>query len=162
MTGVFLPVPAFLSEGKTRIPNLAGVKYTHINLMEMAQCLHMDNGAFEVFNGYDEILLPGLSLGAKAAVGSAFNYFSPVYSGIIEAFNNGDFVKARELQIKSIEVVNIINRYGGSVRGGKAIMNLLNIKCGNCRLPIAPFSEEEYKLLKEDLEKVGFYNNIQQ
>ena len=157
MTGVFLSVPDFLAKAKTLIPNLAGVKYTHINLMEMAQCLHMDNGAFEVFNGYDEILLPGLALGAKAAVGSAFNYFSKVYFGIIDAFNNGDFEKARELQIKSIEVVNIINRYGGSVRGGKAIMNILNIECGNCRLPIAPFSEEEYKLLKEDLDKVGFF-----
>ena len=109
-----------------------------------------------MFNGYDEILLPGLALGVEAAVGSAFNYFSEVYLGIIEAFNNGDFVKARELQIKAIEVVNIINRYGGSVRGGKAIMNLLNIECGPCRLPIAPFSDEEYKLLKEDLEKIPF------
>ena len=157
MTGVYLPVPEFLAEGKKRIPNLAGVKYTHINLMEMAQCIHMDNGAFEVFNGYDEILLPGLSLGAKAAVGSAFNYFPSVYYGIIEAFDKGDFVKARELQIKSIEVVNIITKHGGSVRGGKAIMNLLGIECGPCRLPLAPFSKEEYIMLKEDLDKVGFF-----
>ena len=160
MTGVYLPVPEFLTEGKIRIPNLAGVKYTHINLMEMAQCIHMDNGAFEVFNGYDEILLPGLSLGAKAAVGSAFNYFPAVYYGIIDAFDKGDFVKARELQIKSIEVVNIITKHGGSVRGGKAIMNLLGIECGPCRLPLAPFSEEEYIQLKEDLDKVGFFSTV--
>ena len=158
MTSVFLPVPEILSEGKKIIPNLAGVKFTHNNQMEMLQCIQMDNGAFEVLNGFDELLLAGLALGVEAAVGSAFNYFSEVYLGIIEAFSKGHISKARELQMKSIEVVSIIAKYGGAVRTGKAIMNLLGIECGNCRLPIAPFSEEEYKLLNEDLNKAGFFD----
>ena len=157
MTGVTLPVPEILSEGKKIIPNLAGVKYTHNNQMEMLQCIQLDNGAFEVLNGFDELLLAGLALGVEAAVGSAFNYFPEVYLDIIEAFSKGQIAKARELQMKSIEVVSIITKYGGAVRTGKAIMNLLDIECGNCRLPIAPFSAEEYKLLKEDLNKVGFF-----
>ena len=157
MAGVNLSAVDFLSEGKKLIPNLKGIKYTHNNLMEMAQCIHIDNGAFEVFHGYDETLITGLALGAVAGVGSTYNYLYKVYLGIMEAFNNGDIEKARKLQMLSIEIVSIINKYGGGVRGGKAIMNLLNIECGPCRLPIAPFSEEEYNLLKEDLNKVGFF-----
>ena len=61
--------------------------------------------------------------------------------------------------MKSIEIVKIIIKYGGGVRGGKAIMNLINIECGPCRLPISPFSREEYNLLKNDLEKAGFIKN---
>jgi N-acetylneuraminate lyase len=157
MTGVHLSVSKFLEEGKKKIPNLAGVKFTHNNLMEMAQCLHLENGHFEVLHGYDEILIAGLALGVKAGVGSTYNYIPYIYQGIIDSFNKGDMDTARTLQMKSIEIVDIIIKYGGGVRGGKAIMNLLNIECGPCRLPIAPFSGEEYNLLKSDLKKVGFF-----
>jgi len=159
MTGVDLSVTEFLHEGKQRMPNLAGVKYTHNNLMEMAACLHLDHGAFEVLHGYDEILITGLALGAVAGVGSTYNYLPEVYAGIIEAMKKEDVKTARALQLKSIEIVNIIIKYGGGVRGGKAIMKLIGIDCGSCRLPIRAFNEEEYELLKKDLEQINFFQN---
>ena len=158
MTGVSLPVAEFLVEGKKSIPNLAGTKFTHNNLMEMGECLALNNGEFEVLHGYDEILIAGLVFGAEAGVGSTYNYLSDVYLGIMKAMESGDLETARKLQMRSIEVVKIIIKYGGGVRGGKAIMNLIGIDCGSCRLPIAPFSDEEYKTLKEDLMKISFFD----
>ncbi|MEG1563918.1 MAG: dihydrodipicolinate synthase family protein [Bacteroides sp.] len=158
MTGVSLSVPEFLVEGKKVIPNLVGTKFTHNNLMEMGECLNLNHGEFEVLHGYDEILLAGLAFGAVAGVGSTYNYLPAVYLGILEAVKKGDMVKARQLQMKSIEIVEIIIKYGGGVRGGKAIMNLIGIDCGECRLPITPFSEAEYQMLKEDLTKMGFFS----
>ena len=70
MSGVSLPVDRFLELGATRIPTLQGIKFTHNNLMEMNQCIALGGGAFEILHGYDEILLCGLALGAKAAVGN--------------------------------------------------------------------------------------------
>lgn len=156
MTGVNLSVAEFLTEGKKVMPNLVGTKFTHNNLMEMGECLALNGGEFEVLHGYDEILIAGLAFGAEAGVGSTYNYLPAVYHAIFEAMKKGDLQKAREVQQKSIEVVEIIIKYGGGVRGGKAIMNLIGIDCGNCRLPIAPFTEQEYKALKEDLKKIGF------
>ena len=156
MTGVNLSVAEFLTEGKKVMPNLVGTKFTHNNLMEMGECLALNGGEFEVLHGYDEILIAGLAFGAEAGVGSTYNYLPAVYHAIFEAMKKGDLQRARELQQKSIEVVEIIIKYGGGVRGGKAIMNLIGIDCGNCRLPIAPFTEQEYKALKEDLKKIGF------
>lgn len=157
MTGVSLSVAQFLQEGKQEIPNLAGVKYTHNNLMEMGDCIHLDNGAFEVLHGYDEILICGLALGAVAGVGSTYNYLASVYLNIMKAMEEGDLVSARVFQMQSIEVVKVIIKYGGGVRGGKAIMNLIGIECGECRLPIAPFGKEEYGSLRKDLEEIGFW-----
>ena len=156
MTGVSLSVAEFLHEGKKVMPNLVGCKFTHNNLMEMGECLALDNGAFEILHGYDEILITGLSFGATAGVGSTYNYLPEVYRGIFEAMEKGDIEKARELQMKSIEVVKIIIKYGGGVRGGKAIMNLIGIDCGPCRLPISPVSNEEYERLRKDLLEIGF------
>lgn len=156
MTGVSLPIADFLIEGKKAMPNLAGTKFTHNNLMEMGECLALNNGEFEVLHGYDEILISGLAFGAVAGVGSTYNYLPEVYLGILKAMEEKDLQKARELQMKSIEIVKIIIKYGGGVRGGKAIMNVIGIECGPCRLPIPPVSEEEYKALKTDLFQIGF------
>lgn len=158
MTGVDLSVAQFLQEGKSRIPTLAGVKFTHNNLMEMGQCIHLDNGAFDVLHGFDETLITGLALGAVAGVGSTYNYLPDVYLGIMDAMRKKELERARELQMQSIAIVEIIIKYGGGVRGGKAIMNLLSgMNFGSCRSPIAPFSNQEYEMLNKDLNKVRFF-----
>ena len=155
MTGVYLSVPEFLKEGKQVMPNLVGTKFTHNNLMEMGECLFLNNGEFEVLHGYDEILISGLVFGAVAGVGSTYNYIPNIYHGIIAAIEVGDMWTAKQLQMKSIEVVNIIIKYGGGVRGGKAIMKLIGCDCGNCRPPISSFTNEEYASLKNDLLRIG-------
>lgn len=155
MTGVHLPVARFLSEGKKHIPTLAGVKFTHNDLMEMGDCIHFQNGAFEVLHGYDEILITGLAFGAVAGVGSTYNYLPDVYTGIMQAMEQGNVEKARTLQMKSVEVVKIIIQHGGGVRGGKAIMKLIGCDCGSCRSPISSFENEEYDSLRNDLMKIG-------
>ena len=160
MTGVDLPVDTFLKEGKKVMPNLVGTKYTHNNLMEMGICLSLNDGEFEVLNGFDETLIGGLAMGVTAGVGSTYNYLPTVYSEIIEAMSKGDIERARKYQMESIEIVKIIIRYGGGVRGGKAIMNLIGIDCGNCRLPITSFSEKEYNLLKNDLNNTNSFRNL--
>lgn len=158
MSGVCLPVDKFLELGAKKIPTLQGIKFTHNNLMEMNQIINLDGGRFEILHGFDEILLCGLALGAKAGVGSTYNYAGKIYNGIIEAFDKGDMEKARELQLYSVEIVKVIIKYGGGVRGGKAIMNLLGVECGECRLPMNRFTAEEYASLKADLEAIDFFN----
>ncbi len=156
MTGVNLPVDKILAEGRKVMPNFAGTKFTHNNLMEMGVCINLDGGEFEVLHGYDEILIAGLAMGAKAGVGSTYNYIPAIYDGIFKAMAVNDVDRARELQQKSIKTVEVIIKYGGGVRGGKAIMNLIGIKCGECRSPLSPLSKEEYAALDADLNALGF------
>ena len=160
ITVVSLSVVDLLKEGKKVIPNLVGTKFTHNNLMEMGECLALNQGEFEVLHGYDEILIAGLSFGAVAGVGSTYNYIPEIYQGILQAMNNKNLDLARKLQQKSIEIVRIIIKYGGGVRGGKAIMNLLGIDCGPCRLPITSFSTTEYDALKQDLIHAGLLTSL--
>lgn len=160
MSGVSLPVEKFLEIGGKQIPNLAGIKFTHNNLMEMNQCINFEGGKYDILHGYDEILICGLALGAKAGVGSTYNYAGKIYNALLDAFEAGDLAKARELQMYSVEIVKVIIKYGGGVRGGKAIMNLLGIECGECRTPMNKFTADEYAELKKDLEAIDFFNKI--
>ena len=156
MTGVCLPVDRFLQEGRKRMPNLAGTKFTHNNLMEMGVCLDLDHQAFEVLHGYDEILIAGLAMGARAGVGSTYNYLPEVYDGLFRAMEANDLVTARRWQMQSIRTVEVLIKYGGGVRGGKEIMNVYGIPCGSCRRPLAPFTATEKAAIREDLERIGF------
>ena len=158
ITGVNLPVDKFLVEGKKKIPNLVGTKFTHNNLMEMGACIDLEQHKFEVLHGFDEILIAGLSMGAVAGVGSTYNYIPNVYHAIFESMKQNDVETARAWQMKSIRTVEVIIKYGGGVRGGKAIMKLIGIDCGSCRLPIKPFSVEEYDKLKGDLDAINFFD----
>lgn len=157
MTGVNLAVDKFLVEGKKKMPNLVGTKFTHNNLMEMGACIDLENHKFEVLHGYDEILIAGLSMGAVAGVGSTYNYIPNVYQAVFEAMKRNDVETARSYQMKSIRTVEVIIKYGGGVRGGKAIMKLIGIDCGECRLPITDFTAKEYDDLKGDLEAIKFF-----
>jgi N-acetylneuraminate lyase len=157
LTGVNIPVISFLEEADGIIPTLAGVKYTHFDLYDMQQCMAYKDGKYEILHGYDEVLLGGLALGVRSAVGSTYNYMAPLYLRLWEAFNRGDLESARKHQQVSVQVVRQLNKYGGGVRAGKEIMKLTGIDCGPCRLPIRPFSPEESDSLRVDLETIGFF-----
>lgn len=160
MTGVDLPVHEILAGAEKMIPNLAGVKFSHSNLMNLQQCLALNHERFDISFGSDEILLSALSLGVKSAVGSTYNYMAPVYIKLIEAFNKNDHQSARKFQKYSVEVVDVLNQYGGGVRAGKAIMGMIGIECGPCRLPIRNMTTGETESLKNDLSKIGFFEMI--
>ena len=66
-----------------------------------------------------------------------------------------NMAEARQWQLKSVEMVKLIIRYGGGVRGGKAIMSLIGIDCGNCRLPLPAYTEDELACIRKDWEDLG-------
>jgi N-acetylneuraminate lyase len=156
ISNVNVYMPDFIKMAKQRIKNFAGIKFTHNNMMEMQQSINSCDKNLEIMHGCDEILYSGLSLGIKTAVGSTYNYFAKNYHQLINSFNNRDLNKAREFQLKSIKLVEILIKYGGGVRAGKEIMKHVGIDCGSCRAPIPQFSNEETLAMEKDLKTINF------
>jgi len=157
MSGINLPMPEFLQQATDKIPNLVGLKFTHFDLMEFSQCMMVEDGKFDILNGYDEILLCGMALGAIGGVGSTYNFLSPVYHKLMEYFDAGKIEKARNMQRLSVKMIEILNKYGGAVVCGKAILNLMGMNLGPCRLPIKNLDSSEIEQLREDLERIDFF-----
>ena len=160
MSGVNVSMKAFLEQASDQIPNLQGIKFTHNNLMEMQQCLMFENGKYEILHGYDEVLLGGLVLGIKAAIGSTYNYMAPVYNQIFSFFEAGKLEEARTLQRFSVELVEQLLKYRGGVVAGKAIQSLIGIECGPCRIPLQTLTDMEIQELKNDLGHIDFFKRI--
>jgi len=86
LTGVNFAMFDLLKEIDGRIPNFAGIKYTHEDFMDFLSCMQYKDGKYDMLWGRDENMLPALAVGAKASVGSTFNYAAPLYYQIMDAF----------------------------------------------------------------------------
>ncbi|HUR53306.1 MAG TPA: dihydrodipicolinate synthase family protein, partial [Gemmataceae bacterium] len=91
MTGVSFPMTEFLERAADRIPTLAGLKFTNLDLMTFQRLLRADGGRFDVLYGFDEQLLSAVVLGAIGAVGTSYNFASPLYNRLLKAAAVNDF-----------------------------------------------------------------------
>lgn len=160
MTGLGILPSDFLAEATGRIANLAGLKYTSSNLLDYQLCLHLGNSRYDVPFGFDEMLLAALSLGAKGAVGSSFNFAAPIYHRVNHAFQSGDLGSAREHQLRSVQVIQLLARHG-YMASAKVVMGMLGIEVGPPRLPFLPLCENSQQSLRQGLEQLGFFDWLQ-
>ncbi len=156
VTGVTVPALEFLRVAGDRIPNLAGVKFTHENLMDFAACVRWEGGRYNMLYGRDEMLLEGLAAGAEGAVGSTYNYSAPVYHQVIAAFACGDLPAAQAYQARANAAIAVLIRYGGLPPAGKAFMKAIGLDCGPTRPPLRPLTAEQAEALRAEAEAAGF------
>jgi N-acetylneuraminate lyase len=155
LTGVGFAMYDLLQAIDGRVPNFAGIKYTHEDFMDFLSCIHFQNGKYDMLWGRDENMLPALVLGTKGAVGSTFNYAAPLYYELIAAFNNGELGKAQQLQQQSINMIRLLGKYGG-IATGKAYMKLIGLNCGEFRLPVKNMTAEQFQQFNKDVEQLNF------
>jgi N-acetylneuraminate lyase len=168
MTGVTLSAADVLRRGAARIPTLAGVKFTHNDLMMLQECLAVvgvgggnrnggvGDGRPDVVYGSDETLLAGLAFGLGGAVGSTYNYAAPVYHELMKAFAAGDLSAARRAQAKSVALVRVLMDFGVA-RTGKAIMEMIGVDCGPVRAPLRPLGLEERYAVYDRLKPLDIF-----
>lgn len=155
LTGVHFNMIELLQAVEGHCPNFAGVKYTHEDFMDFLSCLRFRNGHYDMLWGRDENMLPALSIGAKGAVGSTFNYAAPLYLRLIKAWQNGQLEEARELQQQSIDMIRLLGKYGG-IATGKAYMKIAGLDCGGFRKPVLNMSAERFEAFAKDVSALDF------
>jgi N-acetylneuraminate lyase len=157
LTGIHHSPSEFLHAAAHRIPNLAGIKFTSSNLMEYQLCRHAEHSRYDIPFGFDEMLLAALALGATGAVGSSFNFAAPLYNQLITAFQQGDLATARQLQMRSVQLIQRLASVG-YMSAAKAVMHMLGVPVGPARLPQAALSPAQIDALRSDLEQLGFFD----
>ena len=155
LTGVDFPMIELLEAIDGRMPNFAGIKYTHEDFMDFLSCLRFREGRYDMLWGRDENMLSALALGATGAVGSTFNYAAPLYHRLMDAFAKGDLALARSLQQQSIDMIRLLGKYGG-IATGKSYMKLIGMDCGDFRLPVRNMGPADFELFRKDVAALGF------
>lgn len=152
MSGVDLPMAAFLPVAVARIPNFVGIKYTYEDLEDYAHCLRMEDGRFDILFGRDELLLSALQLGAEGAVGSTYNFAAPLFRQLMRSLGNGDVARAQALQREAVCLIDIcVNGPWHPIAAFKWLFGRVAVDCGAVRPPIPALGSAEMEQLSDSL-----------
>ncbi|GIU78643.1 MAG: N-acetylneuraminate lyase [Bryobacteraceae bacterium] len=131
------------------LPNVIGLKFTDMDLYKLAS---LKKAGCNVLNGYDEILVAGLLMGADGGIGSFYNVAPHLFVELYCAARRGDWARAKAVQDDINEIITIGLRY--PVHSAvKAMLAWLGLDCGQCLGPRRPLTAVEVRELHELLER---------
>ena len=126
-----------------------GIKFTSNDFFMLEQC----KAAFPdkvVYNGFDEMFLAGLSMGADGGIGSTYNLMADKFVAIRELFAKGDIAAAQAVQKEANRIIALLCRIG-VMQSEKEVMNQLGLDIGICRKPFGVPSEEEKAIIAREI-----------
>ncbi len=131
------------------IEGVIGVKYTDWNIHTL-KCLKIARPDIILYNGFDQILTPGLLYGADGGIGTFYNNFPKLFLGIYDAVQSGDVLRAMQLQDLFSELIHF-----GSKAGIGPMWEMMMQDQGLCqfalRRPRPTLTEASRKLLRAEL-----------
>lgn len=137
-------IGAFLSDDR-----FIGIKYTSNDFFTMERCkTNFPNKL--VYNGYDEMFLAGLSMGADGGIGSTYNFMADKFVKIKALFEQGKIAEAQAVQKQANEIIAVLCQIG-VMQAEKEVLNQLGFDFGVCRKPFIAPTEEQKKLIAEKI-----------
>jgi N-acetylneuraminate lyase len=127
------------------VEGIIGVKHTSMDLYQFEKIRAVSDKLI-MFNGYDEVFLAGLSLGADAAIGSTFNFTAHKFIQIKKLFEEKRLEEARAIQVEANRIMEALVNVG-LIRGIKYVLGKQGIDCGTCRKPFRSLTEDEKVIL---------------
>ncbi|MBR4973229.1 MAG: N-acetylneuraminate lyase, partial [Clostridia bacterium] len=88
-----------------------GIKYTSNDFFTMEQCKSNFPEKI-VYNGFDEMFLAGLSMGADGGVGSTYNFMADKFVKIKALFEENKIAEAQEIQKEANKIITILCKIG--------------------------------------------------
>lgn len=155
VTGVTVPASAVLLAAGERIPTFGGIKFADDDIAELQRCLDLAGDRYAVYVGSARLLLAAMGVGARAAIGSAYNFTAPLYLRMIEHVSLGELDEARRCQFLAQTAIDTVSGFGGELPGFKAAANLVGPDCGPCRPPLRSPGPAEVAQLRERLDALG-------
>ena len=126
-----------------------GLKYTSNDFFKMQQ-LRARFPEKIIYNGFDEIMVCGLSMGVDGAIGSTYNFMADKFIKIRDLWESGNIKAAQELQAQANIIIAALIKVG-VMPGEKAVLNLLGFDFGVCRKPFDTLTDEQIEYLKETI-----------
>lgn len=128
-------LPETLLELARRHKNIAGVKESSADMMQISQILADRPAGFAVYSGDDHLFLPFLALGADGVVGVASHLCSPQYRVLFNAYRSGETAEAARMQLSLLPLIRAMFSTTNPIPV-KWAMRQLGFDAGECRLPL--------------------------
>jgi N-acetylneuraminate lyase len=90
------------------IPNVAGMKLTTNQLLEISAIHNLADGKLKLFSGADELYLHAMLCGTVGAIGSFYNLWFKPCKLVMTEFRNGNFLLAKEFMLTFQSVIDTV------------------------------------------------------
>ena len=124
------------------VDNIVALKDAAGDVAETARLITAAPEGFEVYSGEDSLTLPLLSVGAVGTVSVASHWSTPETAELMKAYFEGDFLRASEINQRLLPSYEFES---GDLAPNpiptKAMMKILDLPGGDCRLPMGPEPE---------------------
>lgn len=147
-----------LIEKLMEIPNIAGMKLTTQNLLEISTVYRITKGRWKLFSGADELICQAALCGTAGAIGSTYNLLPSVFKKIREDFLKGEVAKASEFMLNFQALIDDILPVIWSFYR-RAMWLKHEIEIGDPRQPLLahplPWTDEQIMKKMQDLENIA-------
>ena len=133
-------IPLDVLEELSHHENIAGIKEASGDIAYVTAAARLLGPHFSMLSGNDDEVLPLLALGGSGVISVLANIAPRQTHELVSAYQAGDIARAREVQLKYLELIHALFAET-SPAPLKEAMNLLGMEVGPCRLPLGPVSE---------------------
>lgn len=138
----------------SEIPNIVATKDSTLSMAAAAEAKRLCGDDFDLLSGDDPVTLPILSLGGSGVIAVASNIAPGVYSEMVGAALDGDFVRAKELHYELLPLFGALSIETNPIPV-KTAASLLGLCSDEMRLPMQPMTGENLRTLEASLERLG-------
>ncbi|WP_210122977.1 4-hydroxy-tetrahydrodipicolinate synthase [Staphylococcus sp. GDY8P176P] len=139
----------------SKIEGVIGIKNTADGI-HTSKLLNLvkDNTDFALLNGFEDLFLPSLSIGANGAIGLVHNLVPDKIAKLYELIQENNVKEAAELNKKLLPLFNLLEEetVPGTVKAG---LKALGISDTTCRLPLQPASKSFEKKMTQLLNEIN-------
>lgn len=134
--------------------NIVGVKEASGNLEQMSRIKQLCPQNFSLICGDDSLTLPVLSIGGAGVISVVANIVPRDTAGLIEAFEEGQIKKARQLHYKLLPLIKAVFLETNPIPI-KTAMGMLRMCSPDLRLPMFSMSADNQEKLRKALNDYG-------
>ncbi|MBO1871846.1 4-hydroxy-tetrahydrodipicolinate synthase [Lachnoanaerobaculum sp. Marseille-Q4761] len=135
------------------VSNIVGVKEASGNFSNAVKILRLCP-EIDMYSGNDDQVVPLMSIGAKGVISVLSNVAPRQTHDMCRAALDGDFVKARKMQIEALDVIENLFTEVNPIPV-KAAMNLQGKNVGPLRLPLTQMEKPHEDVLAKAMKEYG-------
>ena len=144
-------------DGLADVSNLVGIEYADADFDAVSTVRDGLGGEVDLLGGVDKLLCPGLERGFVGGVGLTFNFLTPVFHRLWEAFCADDVESARRAEDDVNRIIEVIEQFP-TIGAVKETVRLLDLDLGGTRPPISDLDDDECEELNESLLAAGLWD----
>ena len=136
------------------VENVVGIKEASGNISQVAELMHLTDGAIDLYSGNDDQIVPIMSLGGLGVISVLSNVAPKETHDIVDLYLKGNVQESLKLQLKAVPLINALFSEVNPIPV-KAALNLMGKEVGPLRMPLTEMEDAHKAALAEEMRKFG-------